>query len=49
MHLTTRSKGVDKPEEVTAAGVTDIAPHFVFGKTLRSSIKTTKLERETTK
>jgi predicted histone-like DNA-binding protein len=49
MRLTTRSKGVDKPEEVTAAAVTDIAPHFVFGKTLRSDIKNISLEREATK
>jgi predicted histone-like DNA-binding protein len=46
IHVSLKSKGVDTPEEVTAAQVTDIVPRFVFGKKLRDSIKNAKLERE---
>jgi predicted histone-like DNA-binding protein len=46
MHLTTKSVGVEKPEEVTAATITDVVPHFVFGRKLRTSLKKVKLERE---
>lgn len=44
-----RSKGADAPEEATATLVTDIVPHFVFGKNLRERIRKCKVERETPK
>jgi nucleoid DNA-binding protein len=46
MHLTVRSNGTDTPEEVTAAAIKDVVPHFVFGKNLRANIKKVKFERE---
>jgi nucleoid DNA-binding protein len=44
-----RSNGADTPEEATAGQITDIVPHFVFGKNLRDRIRKCKVERETPK
>jgi predicted histone-like DNA-binding protein len=43
---TLRSKGVETPEEVTAATVSDIVPHFVFGEEFRKDLKDERLERK---
>jgi hypothetical protein len=43
--VTSRGEGKDTPEEVTAAAVTDIVPHFVFSDEFREELKKEKLER----
>jgi predicted histone-like DNA-binding protein len=47
MHVTTKSEGVDKPEDATASMIKDIVPRFVFGKKLRDSVRKIQVERET--
>jgi hypothetical protein len=37
---------VDTPEEVTAATVTDIVPHFVFSDEFRAELKNERLEKQ---
>jgi predicted histone-like DNA-binding protein len=46
VRTTVRSKGVDTPEEVTAATVSDIVPHFVFSEGFRSELKKERLEKK---
>ena len=43
---TVRSKGVDTPEEVTAAIISDIVPHFVFSDDFRTELKNERLEKK---
>jgi nucleoid DNA-binding protein len=45
LYLTTKSTGVDQPEDATAAMIKDIVPRFVFGRKFRESIKRVKVER----
>jgi nucleoid DNA-binding protein len=42
---TVRSKGMETPEEVTAATISDIVPHFVFSEEFRSELKNERLEK----
>jgi predicted histone-like DNA-binding protein len=46
VRTTVRSKGVDTPEEVTAATISDIVPHFVFSEEFRSELKKERLEKK---
>jgi predicted histone-like DNA-binding protein len=46
VRTTVRSKGVDTPEEVTAAIISDIVPHFVFSDEFRSELKKERLEKQ---
>jgi hypothetical protein len=45
--VTFRGEGKETPEEVTAATVTDIVPHFVFSEEFRSELKKERIERTT--
>jgi predicted histone-like DNA-binding protein len=47
MHVTTKSDGVDRPEDATASMIKDIVPRFVFGKKLRDRMRKIQVERET--
>jgi len=46
IHVTLKSNGVDTPEEASASMITDIVPHFVFGRKLRERLKNIKVERD---
>jgi hypothetical protein len=44
--VTVRSKGADTPEEITAANIFDVVPHFVFSEAFRNELKSVSLERK---
>ncbi|MDR3260835.1 MAG: hypothetical protein LBT78_03265, partial [Tannerella sp.] len=46
MHLTVKSEGVETPEEATAAMITDVIPHFVFGSKAHDNARKVKFERD---